>query len=193
VADKTVYSPNEVAALFNVSPVTVRQWAQKGLLEAQITAGGHRRFTLASLRRFAQERGVVLPALEERLLIVDDNRQLNGFLVALFAAQCPDVPVASAYDGFHAGRMVQQFDPSVVLLDIMMPGIDGIEVCASLKRDPSTAHIRVIGMTGHHTPELEARLLHEGAETLLRKPFGNDEVIAACGFETTTGSTTSRD
>ena len=51
---KNYYTPNEVAQLFMVSPVTVRQWAQKGLLHAALTAGGHRRFLHQELIRFAE-------------------------------------------------------------------------------------------------------------------------------------------
>ena len=184
---KSVFTPNEVAELLMVSPITVRQWAQKGLIEAQTTAGGHRRFTLDAVRRFALERnidlGAVLSSEGETLLIVDDDQQLNRFLLALFQTQVDGITVHTAFDGFQAGRMVQAFQPDVVLLDVMMPGMDGVSVCTSIKEDPQTAHIRVIGMTGFHTSELEARMLNAGAQSLLKKPFTNDEVIQECGFQ----------
>ena len=184
---KSVLTPTEVAQLLMVSPITVRQWAQKGLIEAQTTAGGHRRFTVAAVRRFATERGIDLDgALGQEgvtLLVVDDDKQLNSFLVALFSTQVDGLTVHSAFDGFQAGRMVQAHQPDVVLLDVMMPGMDGVAVCRNLKNDPQSEHIRVVGMTGFHSPELEVRMLDAGAEVLLKKPFGNDEVVTACGFE----------
>ena len=85
-----------------VSPITIRQWAQKGMLQAQTTAGGHRRFTMASVRQFASERGIELPNATDRLLIVDDNRQFNNFLLALFNSEFPGLEVMAAYDGFEA-------------------------------------------------------------------------------------------
>ena len=84
---------------------------------------------------------------------------------------------------------MQQHKPDVVLLDVMMPGIDGIEVCRSLKSDPETAHIRVVAMTGYHSPELENKMLAAGAEVLLRKPFSSDEVLTQCGFSSATKQT----
>ncbi|MCR9279181.1 MAG: response regulator [Pseudomonadaceae bacterium] len=179
-------TPTEAARLLMVSPVTLRQWAQKGLINAKATVGGHRRFALADLEAFAAERGISLanaaPERGETLLIVDDDRQLNGYLTALFTTRVPGITIRNAYDGFEAGRQVSDFKPAVVLLDIMMPGIDGLQVCESLKATPATADIRVVGMTGHHSPELETRILAAGAEVLLRKPFEAAEAIEACGF-----------
>jgi len=186
---KEFLTPTEVANLLMVSPVTVRQWAQKGVLEAQTTAGGHRRFSRRLVERFARERGIEVPGAGDRLLIVDDNRQFNDYLKALFSAQVQDLQIFSAHDGFEAGRLVQQHTPTVVLLDVMMPGIDGIEVCRNLKSDPETAHIRVVAMTGYHSPELENKMLAAGAQVLLRKPFSSNEVLAECGFSSATTET----
>ncbi|MEQ8860229.1 MAG: response regulator [Pseudomonadales bacterium] len=188
--DKTFLTPNEAAALLMVSPITVRQWAQKGLIEAQTTAGGHRRFSREVIETFARQRGIELPTSQQRLLIVDDNRELNGFLVALFGAHVPDLEVFSAFDGFDAGRQVQAHRPTVVLLDIMMPGIDGIEVCRSLKQDPATRDIRVVAMTGYHTPEVEKKILAAGARVLLKKPFSSEDVLRECGFSQIEEATT---
>jgi excisionase family DNA binding protein len=184
---KKYLTPTEVADLLMVAPVTVRQWAQKGLIEARTTAGGHRRFTMEAVRAFASEMGMELAGLDtgldrSRILVVDDDRQFNGFLVALFQQQFPELNVDVAYDGFDAGRQIQRVHPYLVLLDIMMPGLDGVEVCKRLKAEPETAAIRVIAMTGHHTPELEQRILAAGAERLLKKPFSTAELVAACGL-----------
>lgn len=186
---KEFLTPNEAASLLMVSPITIRQWAQKGILQAQTTAGGHRRFSRQVVERFARERGIELPGNEDRLLIVDDNEQFNHYLQALFSAQVENLKIFSAYDGFEAGRLVQQHKPDVVLLDVMMPGIDGIEVCRSLKSDPETAHIRVVAMTGYHSPELENKMLAAGAQVLLRKPFSSEEVLSECGFSSATTGT----
>ena len=183
-------SPNEVARLLKVSPITVRQWASRGLIDASTTAGGHRRFTLDAVRRFASERGIVLPREAggpiRRVLVVDDDRQLNRFLVELVNAWSRrmngQLRVESAFDGFEAGAKVHTFDPDVVLLDLMMPGIDGFEVCSRLKADPNTCHIRVVAMTGYYSPDRVQKILATGADRFLRKPFSNTEVLEACGL-----------
>lgn len=181
--EQTEYlTPNEVAGLLLVSPITIRQWAQKGLLKAQTTAGGHRRFARSEVERFAREKGVELPNQGRRVLVVDDDRQLNNYLVALLQTSVDDVSVFSALDGFEAGRMVQEHKPEIVLLDIMMPGMDGVDVCRSIKADAATRHALVVAMTGHHTPELEHRVLDAGASVLLQKPFSRENLLSECGF-----------
>ena len=186
MAEREYLTPNEVANLLQVSPVTVRQWAQKGLLPAQTTAGGHRRFARNVVQAFARDRGIVVPEARVGLLIVDDNRSFNDYLAALFRVEVPELEIHCAYDGFEAGRLVVLHKPTVVLLDVMMPGVDGTEVCRRLKQDPQTAGIRVVAMTGFHSPEVEKKMLAAGAEILLRKPFTGAEVLAACGFAKTT-------
>ena len=166
-----------------VSPITVRQWAQKGLLPAQTTAGGHRRFLHKDVEQFARSRGIDLAGKQKTVLVVDDDHQLNNYLVALLNTQVDDLVVLSAADGFEAGRLVQEHRPELVILDIMMPGIDGVAVCRSIKAEPNTAHAEVIGMTGHYTPQVEERMLGAGAKILLKKPFSMDELLTHCGFD----------
>lgn len=181
---KPYLTPNEVAELLLVSPITVRQWAQKGLLPARLTAGGHRRFHRETVEAFARRMGITEvgdPADELRVLVVDDDRQLNGFLVELLRTRGSGVQVAAAFDGFEAGRLVQTFKPHVVVLDLMMPGLDGFEVCRRLKNDVSTLHIRVVAMTGHYAAETAKRILAAGADRFLKKPFESRELLEACG------------
>lgn len=177
---KDYYTPNEVAQLFMVSPVTVRQWAQKGLLSAALTAGGHRRFLRQELVRFAQERGLTLnwPGNGKiKILIVEDDHQVAGFLNEFLSGRPNIEAVEIANSGFEAGRKVQNFGPEVVLLDLMMPGVDGFSVCRMLKSDPSTRSIRVLAMTGYPTPENIERIMDAGAEVCLQKPIDTDRLL----------------
>lgn len=177
---KDYYTPNEVAQIFMVSPVTVRQWAQKGLLSAALTAGGHRRFLRQELLRFADERGLSLNwALQgkARILIVEDDEQVCTFLCELLRGREGIDALETAGNGFEAGRKVQSFDPSLVLLDLMMPGMDGFTVCRTLKQDPLTRHIRVLAMTGYPTAENIERIMDAGAEVCLEKPIDTDRLL----------------
>jgi excisionase family DNA binding protein len=182
VLRKSYLTPNQVAELLMVSPTAVRQWAEKGDLNALTTPGGHRRFLPGEVERFARERGVTLNLVDAgaiRVLIVDDDEQLSRYLVDLLSGFKEQVVTEIAIDGFAAGFKVREFDPHVVLLDLMMPGIDGFEVCRQLK---SISTARVIAMTGYHTKENVKRIIEAGAEECLTKPFDLDILMGLIGL-----------
>ena len=185
--DNVLLTPTQVAKALQVAPVTVRQWAQKGLLEAQVTAGGHRRFERDVVVGFARSRGMrlggeLLTSSANRVLVVDDDRQFNQFLCELLRTEQPQLDIATAFDGFDAGQQVARHNPSIVLLDIMMPGLDGIEVCRRIKSAEETQDIRIVAMTGQHSDALETRILSVGAQCLLQKPFAIEDLFVACGW-----------
>lgn len=177
-------SPGQVAERFGVSPVTVRSWADKGWLRAQTTPGGHRRFLLSELDRFVQTRALLRArpsGAALRVLIVDDDLQLVGFLKDFLCDRPIPIVLESAHDGFDAGTKVQTFQPHFLLLDLMMAGIDGFEVCRRIKADSRTSGIRVVAMTGYHTPENVAKIRAAGAEICLKKPLPMDFLLTLLG------------
>lgn len=183
---KAYLAPNEVADLLMVSPVTVRQWAQKGMLDAMLTAGGHRRFTMEEVERFAKERGLTLFRPENealRILIVDDNAEFVSTLKDVINNIDGEIKVDTAKDGFSAGAKIHSFNPDVILMDIRMPGLDGIEVCRFIKETPSARSIRVIGMTGFPGNGTVEAVIAAGAEKCLTKPFGASELMDALNLE----------
>lgn len=184
-SSKSYLTPNEVAALLMVAPATLRVWAEKGLIRAQTTAGGHRRFLRDEVERFRLQQAGGKPAEPRRLLIVDDDHALCRYLTALIAT-LPEPPLtAVAHDGFEAGRKLVAFRPQTVLLDLMMPGIDGCAVCHQIKQDEATRGIRVIAMTGYATPENVERVLAAGAEVCLAKPIDEERLLGLLGLGAT--------
>lgn len=176
-------TPNEVAQWMMVSPVTVRSWAQKGLLQAEVTPGGHRRFRREEVERFARQWNPQGNKGPLRVLIVDDDRAIVGFLKELLEGGNYQTVVETAHDGFDAGRKVHAFSPDIVLLDFMMPGIKGSEVCRQIKQLPGPSQVRVIAMSGYLTPENEAELLAAGAECCLSKPVDTNRLLNLMGLE----------
>ncbi len=176
--DKEYLTPQEVAELLMVSPVTVRQWAQKGRLKASTTPGGHRRFHRNDVMQFASTRKI-RPGTEQghKILIVDDDALLAGFLHEMFLRAEKAFDVRVVHDGFSAGTFIQSFLPEIILLDIMMPGVNGIQVCSFLKQNPATANIHVIAMTGYSDAELAQEILDAGATICLQKPVKINQVL----------------
>jgi excisionase family DNA binding protein len=181
-------TPTEVASLLRVSPVTVRHWALKGWLDAETTAGGHRRFLRREVERFAREREISLEPQDDgtfRVLIVDDDRGFSAYLADALEGEEGNVVTDVAHDGFDAGTKVLSFQPHVVVLDLIMPGLDGFEVCRRLKQDPVTRRIRVVALTGYGGPDQVERILAIGAETCLQKPVDRRELLHAIGVPQT--------
>ncbi len=181
-SDKPYLTPSEVATLFMVSPITVRQWAQKGLLEAAVTVGGHRRFLRAEVERFARDHGLSgarasTGASHARLLVVDDDRQLVGYIRELLS-EIDKLTIETAFDGFDAGTKMQIIRPHIVLLDLMMPGLNGFEVCQRIKADHLTRATRVITMTGFASAENTGLSVAAGAERCLSKPLDPNALMA---------------
>lgn len=178
---KPYLSPNEVATLLMVGPGTVRLWAEKGLLRATTTAGGHRRYLRSEVEAFVREqkRQAAAPASACRLLIVDDDAAVTRYLAAwLGSLEGREVAVATATDGFAAGHLLHAFAPDVILLDLMMPGLDGFQVCRQVKANPATAAIRVLAMSGYPSAENVGKILQAGAECCVPKPIDEEQLLA---------------
>lgn len=177
---KPYLTPNEAAARLMVAPATLRVWADKGLLKAQTTAGGHRRFLREDVDNFQRKRGHDNDRTANdtlRILIVDDEASLTRYLTALLK-DIVGTHTATANNGFSAGQLVHTFRPDVVLLDLMMDGLDGFQVCQQIKSDPTTRAIRIIAMTGYPSPENIERILAAGAEICLPKPLDEEKLLA---------------
>lgn len=182
---RSYLTPNEVAELLMVSPTTVRHWASEGKLKSALTPGGHRRFMRSEVARFARQNNLVLPLPDSdntRILIVDDDKSIGDLLTRMFERSPVPCETMITDSGFEAGRLIDTFKPHIVLLDLMMPGIDGFEVCRNIKSDPTTRAIRVIAMTGYSDAQNVSRILDSGAETCLSKPFEFDDLMEAVGF-----------
>ena len=111
-----------------------------------------------------------------RILIVDDVPANTRLLEAKLSAEY--YQVASARDGFEALRLAQSWQPDLILLDIMMPQMDGFECCRRLKSGPETVHIPVVMVTALGEPGERLRGLEAGADDFLTKPVEYDTLMA---------------
>jgi len=111
-----------------------------------------------------------------RILIVDDVPANTRLLEAKLSAEY--YQVACARDGFEALRIAREWQPDLILLDVMMPGMDGYECCRRLKDDPATLHIPVVMVTALGEPSERLSGLEAGADDFLTKPVDYDTLIA---------------
>jgi two-component system cell cycle response regulator len=111
-----------------------------------------------------------------RILIADDVATNRIVLKAKLAAACYDVLQASG--GYEALRLAREEQPDLVLLDVMMPDLDGVSVCEMLKNDPGTCHIPVVMVTAHSDDTSKFNALRAGADEFLSKPLDELGLLA---------------
>ncbi len=113
-----------------------------------------------------------------KVLIVDDD-PLNVRLVerVLSGETEESYELATARDGREALRKAKEFGPDLIILDVMMPEMDGYEVCQRLRQDPETAHILILVLTAHGSVESRIKGFQAGADDFLTKPFHPEELL----------------
>jgi CheY-like chemotaxis protein len=118
----------------------------------------------------------MIAELTAKILVIDDSAPTRQFLKAcLTSAGCE---VITASSGVGAVPLVERQKPDLVLLDVVMPGVDGLEVCRRLKDDAATRDVTVIMVSGfqHHANVRRAREV--GAKAYIWKPFNEDELLS---------------
>ena len=100
----------------------------------------------------------------------------------MIRARDTQIAVEIARDGFEAGVKVESFRPHALLLDLMMPGMDGFEVCRRLRARPTLNHLRIIAMMGFPSTQNVERIMSAGADACLPKPLDPERLLAALGL-----------
>jgi len=138
-----------------VSRWTIWKYVKSGDLKASTTPGGHHRILKEDLESFARERGIYPfgngGSETKKVLIVDDDPDIRELFARMLSHK--EYRVETASDGFEAGARVATFKPGVIVLDLVMPGMDGFEVCRHIKEDPDTSGIKILAVTGYDTKE----------------------------------------
>ena len=122
-----------------------------------------------------------------RVLIVDDDNCIRGLVRALLETE--GMECHEAEDGLEALAAARRLHPDVMILDVMMPGLDGYKVCQMLKYDEEYSDIAIIMVTSMSTPVDKETGYYTGADIYLTKPFDHKELLSA--VEQLMGSRTS--
>jgi len=132
-----------------------------------------RRIPRQSLVKFMKENRIPLDNLDsgrKRVLIVDDDAEIVELMVdVLFRDGRFEIKTASS--GYEAGICTQQFRPDLILLDYMLPDINGNVVCQTIRMNPEFENIKIIIVSGVIKQDEIDDLLKSGAEDFIRKPF----------------------
>jgi excisionase family DNA binding protein len=173
---KTIYTTHEVSRLLHVNPRSVINWIEQDLLPSYRTPGGHRRIRHDDLMAFLRKHQIPTPASmidgKFNVLIVDDEHEILNLLTSFFQRQ-GGYEISTASDGISALIEVGRVRPDLLILDIMIPGVDGIEVCRRMKADSSSKTV-IIAVSGNN--ENESKVLHAGADAFMLKPVDLDRL-----------------
>jgi excisionase family DNA binding protein len=148
---KDYYTTIEAAKLLGVSVRTVQLWVESGELEAWKTAGGHRRIVVSSVDKYLERQmsvdGVVNNR-KKRVLIVEDNPTVAKFYQAAINSWKLPIDVALAEDGFTGLVEIGRQAPHLLISDIYMPGMDGLQMIRSLYKSEQLSGDRIIVISG---------------------------------------------
>ena len=111
----------------------------------------------------------------KRILFIEDEPDIVMLMQTRLKSQ--GYEMLSAFDGEEGLKMVQEEKPDLILLDVVMPKIDGLTVCSRLKADPQTKHIPIIIVSASGGKDLPGRCLAAGADDVIIKPFEAQELL----------------
>jgi two-component system, OmpR family, response regulator RpaA len=177
---KTVFTTGEAAKICKVSQQTIIRCFDNGQLKGfRVPGSKFRRIPRESLYKFMKDNGIPTDALESgkrKILLVDDEPEIVSLVnEALLADGRFEVRIAS--NGFDAGMMVKDYHPDLIILDVMLPDINGQAVCELIRKDPTMSEIKIICISGMVEEEKIAELRASGADDFLHKPLDIDELI----------------
>ena len=176
-----LYTTHDISRLLQVDPSTVSKWIDRGILVAFRTPGGHRRVRAGDLRSFliAHE----MPVPEElgssavRLLAVDDEKPVLDALKRAFKGHSHQVELTTTTSAVEALLLVTELKPHGLLIDLNMPEVDGFEVCRRIRARKNLEGVRLITMSGRHTPETVEQSVKAGAVACIAKPVDVAQVL----------------
>jgi len=174
-----LFTTGEAAEICRVSQQTIIRCFDSGRLEGfRVPGSKFRRIPRQSLIRFMKENNIPLDQLEsgkKKILVVDDDAEIVELITDVLGRD-GRFEIKTASSGYEAGISTQQFRPDLILLDYMLPDVNGNVVCQTIRRNPEFENIRVIIVSGVVKQDEIEQLLKSGAESFIKKPFSVDEL-----------------
>ena len=177
---KTVFTTGEAAKICKVSQQTVIRCFDSGQLKGfRVPGSRFRRIPREHLFAFMRENGIPTDALESgkrKILVVDDDVELVELITDVLERD-GRFEVRSVNNGFDAGMMVKDYKPDLIVLDVMLPDINGKEVCQRVRSDKAMDSVQIICISGMVEEDKVDGLRQAGANDFMRKPFEVDRLI----------------
>ena len=179
-AGKQVFTTGEAAEICKVSQQTIIRCFDSGRLTGfRVPGSRFRRIPRKDLLQFMKSNDIPTDALEStkrRVLVVDDDEQIIELFLDVLSRD-DRFEVKSARTGYDAGVLTEQFRPHLVLLDYMLPDINGNLVCDRIRSNPELAGTKIIVISGVVNQDEIDTLLRSGADDFVKKPFNIEKLI----------------
>lgn len=180
MAIKTVFTTGEAAKICKVSQQTIIRCFDSGQLKGfRVPGSRFRRIPRDQLFAFMRDNSIPTDALESgkrKVLVVDDDKELVELIVDVLERD-GRFETRSVNNGFDAGMMVKEYRPDLIVLDVMLPDINGKEVCQRVRNDHSLEEVKIICISGMVEEDKINELKDAGANDFLQKPFDSDVLI----------------
>jgi excisionase family DNA binding protein len=177
---KELFTTGEAAEICRVSQQTIIRCFDAGRLEGfRVPGSRFRRIPRESLMKFMKGNSIPLDGLEtgkKKILVVDDDAEIVDLLVEVLTRD-GRFDVKTATSGYEAGIQTQRFRPDCILLDYMLPDVNGNVVCHTIRKNPEFENIRIIIVSGVIKQEEIDQLLKSGAQDFIKKPFDINDLI----------------
>ncbi len=176
----TFITTSKAAKICGVARTTISKWIDEGALNAFVTPGGHRKITEQDLEDFLRKNGNRSSSKfreKKRILIVDDNPDDIRLLEAAFLPASDKYEIYAASGGFQAIYKIGELKPHIVILDIVMPDMNGFKVCERIKNNPETKDIKVIIVTAYPDKMKKKNAYQCGADEFFTKPIDLKKMV----------------
>jgi excisionase family DNA binding protein len=179
-ANKQVFTTGEVAEICNVSQQTIIRCFDSGKLQGfRVPGSKFRRIPRDALVQFMKENDIPLDLLDSgkrKILIVDDDPAITEMLQDVLERD-GRFEVKATNTGYEAGILTQSFNPDLLLLDYLLPDINGNVVCKTIRENPAFSHMKIIFVSGVVNPDEVEQLIKAGADDFIKKPFDVEKLI----------------
>jgi len=176
---KDLFTTGEAADICRVSQQTIIRCFDSGRLKGfRVPGSKFRRIPRQNLIKFMRENSIPLDNLDsgkKKVLIVDDDAEIVE-LISDILSQDGRFEIRTASSGYEAGMATQQFRPDLILLDYMLPDVNGNVVCQTIRSNPEFESTRIIIVSGVIKQEEIDQLLKSGAQDFIKKPFSISEL-----------------
>ena len=177
---KDLFTTGEAAEICRVSQQTIIRCFDSGRLKGfRVPGSKFRRIPRASLIRFMRDNNIPLDNLDSgkrKVLIVDDDAEIVELISDILSRE-GGFDIRTASSGYEAGMITQQFRPDLILLDYMLPDVNGNVVCQTIRKNPEFENTRIIIVSGVIKQDEIDQLLRAGAQEFLKKPFNISELL----------------